>query len=1113
MYKTGDLCRVMPDGNIEFLGRIDFQVKIRGFRIELGEIETVLGKLPAARQVVVTARKEANGQHRLAAYLAVGKEALKDQDAVVTQARAFLKKELPDYMVPALFVLLEAMPLSPNGKIDRKALPEPVVSQSTSEYIPPETETERILAGIWADLLGIPQVGRHDNFFELGGDSILSIQFISRAQTKGLYLTPRDVFEAQTIEALAQVARQNKPVQTDQGLVKGDVLLTPIQHWFFEKHRLNPHHFNQSVLLELDRTIDVELLSSSFGHLIHHHDALRSRFEQTSQGWRQWVTEDQSIEEMFRQIDLSAFDASLRDEKLREVNRELQSTLNIVTGPLIRAALIEYGGSQPQKLLIVIHHLAVDFVSWQILIHDLWMAYDQLKMGSKVRLPDKTSSFKAWSEWLSEHAYETKVEEELEYWLRNSEQTIHPLPLDRPQNRNKNRTSDMEKVVVNLSAPETKVLLRDVQHVYHTQVIEVLLTALVQTFSEWTGSPNLLVDLEGHGRESESLDVSRTVGWFTTLFPVHLRLVGSEYGHNVQAIKKQMRSIPQKGMRYGLLRYLNQHTAPRLASLPEAEVIFNYGGQLRTVNIKAMDDELADEDSPGYLFNISGSVVNDQLIFSWMYSREIYERGTVEYLGTAFIRNLRNLIEYCISNQVQTDGYRAEDFPLAALAQHELENIIGQGADIVDIYPLSPMQSIILEESLAAQGSGVYFTQLGIEITQRLDTERFKQAWQRVLERYEMFRTRFVWQNLKQPMQVVHDTARMIWDEQDWRGIPASEKFRWLDGLMGRERRSGFDLSQEPPIRFTLVRLEDDLYHFIWHCHHLLMDGWTSATVLREVAELYLDPFAYLPEPHRYRDYIAWIQNQDLIQAEAYWRENLSGFFSPSLLPHQKQGHGNHPEFREETLVLSESLLHDLQSFAHSQRITINVLFQACWALTLNHFTREQDVIFGVTVSGRSAPLAGIESRVGLFINTLPLRVHIRPEQSIQEWLWTIMRDQINLEQYIHTTPDLLENCSKVLGGRPLFNSSLRFQNYPMKNIAESLGGGLNVQRVTGVDWWHYPMNVVVVPDSGVKLTINYDARYFDAYAVRQTLRTMEEILSRFVHGSNRGQVKSLLAF
>ncbi len=1109
-YKTGDLVRRLPDGNIEFLGRIDHQVKIRGFRIELGEIESVLGQRPDVHEVVVVARTETGGQQRLVAYLTVDDEVRNRKDEFIPELRNYLKQKLPDYMAPGAFVLLGKFPLTPNGKVDHNALPQPdsTALVSAAEFAPPQTPTEQILADIWIDLLGLEQVGRYDNFFELGGDSIVSLQLINRAQSKGLYLTPRQVFEAQTIESLAQIAAQTRPIQAEQGLITGDAPLTPIQHWFFERHLVNPHHFNQSVLMEVERNVEIDFLTRAIARLLTHHDALRLRFESTEQGWRQWHSDTQSLDGLVRLVDLSSMSSSEQQSRLRAVNKELQASLNLFGGPLLRAALFDFGQSQPQKLIFAIHHLAVDFVSWQILISDLWTVYDQLAQGQPARLPAKGSSFKAWANWLAREAHQEKLNAELDYWLEIGNRPIQSLPVDFETGRN--RVADSDKVEVFLSEAETQALLRDVPGVYHTQINDILLTALAQSFAAWTGSSALLIDLEGHGRESDALDISRTVGWFTSLFPVCLRLEGSDNGAAIKSIKEQLRRIPQKGMGYGILRYLNQESASQLAALPRSQVCFNYGGQLKTIAVHGLGDDTAEEEELDYLLNIGGILIDNRLALSWTYSKKLYKRETIEKLARRFIEALQGLIVHCQSPQ--SGGYTPSDFPLSALSQPQLDRLIGQGANVADIYPLSPLQSVMLTQSLNAPDSGIYFIQTVFQISGNLDAARFKRAWLQVVDGHTTLRTAFAWQDLTEPVQIVSSRVSLPWDEQDWRGMLPAEQADRLNQLLQDERRDGFDLTQAPLMRCILIRLEEDRYQFVWNRHHLLMDGWSYSILLQEALDLYENPALNLPSNRPYRDYISWLRQQDLRQAERFWQERLSGFTVPTALPKQKPGELNAVgPYGEESLLLTAELSAGLQAFVQQYRLTLNTLFQGAWALALNQYSGEQDVVFGVTVSGRSAPLVDIESRTGLFINALPLRIKMTPETPWVSWLQGIMREQINLEQYVYTPLKLLEARSEMPPNQPLFNSNMRFQNYPLKDVNERPKSNLKIVYFFGVDWWRYPLNLVVSPDLRVKLSITYNNRLFDAAVIHEVLQKLASVLSRFVNEKPDNDLKFFL--
>lgn len=680
LYKTGDLARHLPDGNIEFLGRIDHQVKIHGFRIELGEIEATLAQHPAVREAVVVARHDGPGDGRLVAYVVPTSDAEPDAN----ELRIFLKDELPDFMVPAASVILDALPLTPNGKVDRKVLPAPEAHHEPSqEYVAPRTENEQIMAKIWAQVLGIEQVGINDNFFELGGDSILGIQVISRANQAGLKLAPQRLFEHPTVAGVAAVAGVAKPIEAEQSVVAGPVPLTPIQHWFFEADLPVPEHFNQSVLLEILQPLDPKLLESAIKHLMEHHDALRMRFERTESGWHQ-INRESEVQEVFSQFDLSSNPVSEQVATLETTAAQLQANLDLDNGPLMRAALFRMGPDQPDRLLLIIHHLVVDAVSWRILLYNLQTAYRQLEAGQSVAFPPKTTSFKQWAERLQAYAQSDCIREELDYWQAVAQESTPSLPIDIPNGVSTFGTA--RKVTVSLTAEETQALLQETPEAYQTQVNDLLLTALAQTLCHWIGTEAVRLDLEGHGREAitDDLDLTRTVGWFTTLFPVRLNLAGAaEPDAAIKTIKEQLRAVPQKGLGYGVVRYLaDPSLREALETLPQPQIRFNYLGQFDQVS-RDTPFRLAQEgrgpehhaSEPGrYLFDIVGSIVDSQLSVSWTYSEQQYRHETVESLADRFISALRDLIEHCLAPEA--GGYTPSDFADIDLSQADLEELL-----------------------------------------------------------------------------------------------------------------------------------------------------------------------------------------------------------------------------------------------------------------------------------------------------------------------------------------------------------------------------------------------------------------------------------------------------
>jgi aryl carrier-like protein len=389
------------------------------------------------------------------------------------------------------------------------------------------TPAEQALAEIWCEVLGVEQVGVHDNFFHLGGDSILSIQVVSKARQAGFQLTPKQLFQHPTIAQLAEVAGTTIHIPAEQGQVSGPVPLIPIQHWFFEQELAQPQHFNQALLLESRQGLDAELLETAIGHLLEHHDGLRLRFRRVEDGWQQFHQEA-TDETPLSVIDLRQLPAEEVAERLEAEATQLQASLSLGQGPLLRAALFELGGGGGERLLLVIHHLVVDGVSWRILLEDLQTAYQQLSRGERVRLPAKTTSFKRWAELLKEYAESESVGQELSYWEGEGRRQVKDIPVDYEGGHNSE--TSVSSVTVRLSEEETRILLQEVPEVYHTEINDVLLTALVEAYGKWSGEGRLLVDLEGHGREElgEEVDVSRTVGWFTTMYPVRLEIKGWE---------------------------------------------------------------------------------------------------------------------------------------------------------------------------------------------------------------------------------------------------------------------------------------------------------------------------------------------------------------------------------------------------------------------------------------------------------------------------------------------------------------------------------------------------------------------------------------------------------
>ncbi|RKH14324.1 amino acid adenylation domain-containing protein, partial [Corallococcus sp. CA053C] len=1099
-------------GKLEFLGRVDFQLKVRGYRVELGEVEAGLSACEGVREAVVVAREDVPGDKRLVGYVV----AKPGHTVDVTTLRSELKGRLPEYMVPSALVVLEALPLNANGKVDRKALPKPEPTEAeTHGYIAPRTATEQTLERIWAQVLRRERVGIHANFFELGGDSIISLQIVARAAQAGLRITTRQLFQHQTIAALAGVATTAQLVVADQGEVRGPVPLTPIQRRLFEEDVVDPHHLNQSLMIEVRRPVDAALLEQALRQLVAHHDALRLRFTRDAHGWSQ---ENAGLDHplTLRRLDVSALDEAAKAKALQEAAAQVQASLVLEEGLLLRAMLIHRGEGHTARLLLAVHHLAVDGVSWRVLLEDLETAYQQLASGQPVRLPKKTTSFQTWARKLEAHARTPEVLAERAFWLEGT-RSISPLPVDRAGGENV--VASTRSVSLSLDVEETRLLLQEVPSAWRAQINDVLLAALVQSMARWTGQPRVRVNLEGHGREElfADADISRTVGWFTAVYPVLLEVpVSGSPGDGLRAVRDTLRRLPGNGLGYGLLRFLGDDaTAEALRAAPPAQVSFNYLGQFDGVASGAGDTafRIAREGSGPvrspraprrHLLDVSGLVLDGQLQLSWSYSENLYTQATIESLARDFVAALRTLI----STRASQDAARRTptDFPLARVEPAALERVMAAVPDLEDLYPLSPMQQGMLFHTLLEQASGAYFEQRSWSFHSALDLVALKQAWEDVLAHHPVLRTSFFWQGLEAPLQAVHARVTLPWKELDWRGLPAAEQSSRLESFLAEDRALGFELSRAPLMRLALIRTEEHAYRLVWSFHHLLTDGWSSALLRKAVftryAALVQGNAPALAKGPAYREYIAWLQRQDLARTEAFWRDTLAGFSSATPLPagaaSRTLATGG---LSEQAVLLPTAETEALQAFARRHQLTLNTLVQAAWALVLARHANTSDVVFGATVAGRPSELPGVDTMLGMFINTLPVRVLLEEEATVVPWLQRFQAQQVELRNHEHSPLVQVQGWSAVPRGTPLFETLLVFENYPVDTTVDSQARQLDVRDFHAFERTNYPLTAVAAPGRELLLKLAHETPRFDEATAKALLgqwrRALEGLVAR----------------
>lgn len=1107
LYRTGDLARYLPDGNIEFLGRIDNQIKLHGFRIELGELEASLKSHPSVMETVVLLSEKNTEQKRLVAYIVPRVRPAPK----VSELRHYLQETLPEFMIPSRFVFLNRFPLTPNGKLDRGKLLDAGTTDPELEtsYIAPKTHQEKILAKIWADVLNVEQVGIEDNFFELGGDSILSIQIVARAKAAGLGFKPIQLFQHSTIADLLKVIQIGK-FKPQAGETSGLVPLTPIQQWFFGQSLPNPHHWNMSIILETPPQLQQEHLETVIQHLIEHHDTLRLSFELGEFGWIQSYGE---VGEKIScvQVELSKIGDRELPEILAAEGTKHQISLNLAAPPLLRFVWFNLGKERTGRLLVIMHHLLMDGVSWRIWLEDFRTAYRQLERAEAIELPKKTTSFKYWVQKLTDYAQSDTLLQELDYWLAQRQ----PSPSSLPQmpSTGLNSVASTETVTVFLETTETQVALHQVSRLHHTQMNELLLCGLLQTCQRWRGENDLLVELEGHGREAlfEDVDLSRSLGWFTTRFPVLLSCEASfSPSQTLQVVKETLRQIPNRGIGYGLLRYLSNSPEIRekLSHLPQAEICFNYLGQFTQENSifpLLMENQGREKSGLGKhtpSITIDAMVIEGHTQLEWKYNRDLYQRETIETLARDFINSLKTLINECIESERR---YAPSDFPLANLTQSQLDSISQEFSNIADIYPLSPLQQGLLFHSLYSAESNLYCQQKVFTLAASLNQVAFRQAWEIVINRHDSLKTAFIWEKLATPLQVVQSVIALPWREENWCHLSSLQQEEELSDYLKNDLEPGFSLSNGPLMRIALFQVSKAQYYLVWSHHHLLLDGWCNGIIMQEVFRVYQtlcegkEP--NLPPSPPYKDYIAWLNQKNEVAAKKFWRQALKGVKAPTRWGLEQTGralNGDHREYSQEELQLSPATTKSLNTWAKSHHLTINTLIQGSFALLLSRYSGEDDVIFGATVSGRPPELSGVESMVGLLINTLPVRIIVDPDASFLDWLKQLQQQQIEQLEYQYNSLVQIQQWSDVAAGNQLFESFVAVENYPIP--ASLREGKIKILEVRSFSRTNYPLSVTVELDSSLLLVMTYDPEQFKAMAIRQLLQQLQNLMENLGH-------------
>ncbi|MCP4150001.1 MAG: AMP-binding protein, partial [bacterium] len=1056
-------------------------------------------------------------------------------------------------MIPSLFMELEKLPLTTSAKIDSKALPSPDF-KSGSRYEAPANPVEEALIEVWRQILnidGIDTMGVNDNFFNLGGDSIKSIQIASRMREYDLKLEVKDLFTHQTIKQLAPHVKTIGR-SSSQDTVRGIMPLTPIQQWFFRSSFTCSYHFNQSVMIYRREGFEHSMVATVFARIIQHHDALRIVYEglptpDPTGADTPVIQRNRGIEGELFNLEIIDLKNLTQEEIKKRIPMEatrLQAGIDLNTGPLVKLGLFKTGIGD--HLLIAIHHLVVDGVSWRILLEDIRTCFKQALQGKTLVLPAKTDSFKYWSKKLKQYAagkYGKKHYKELEYWKNVENTAIKPLPATWEIGSEKQKRKYRENVSMNRDKTETANLLKKVNWAYNTEINDILFAALALALSEWNGMGKIRINMEGHGRESiiEDVDINRTVGWFTTQYPVLLDLKqAASYkndrrnyiSYTVKSVKETLRQIPNKGINYGVLKYLTTKTRqtgnPLTDTLREdREISFNYLGQfgedapgLFEISPINSGDAGSPEIEQMSLIDINGMVARDSLNMSFAYNRFQFERKHIEALAALFKSGLQEIIHQTMNRKKKE--VTPSDLGYSGITIEELERIthgvkrkLGQETAINAIYPLSPMQKGMLFHYSTETNSDAYFEQSLINITGRLDVQQFKKSFGILTDRYDIFRTLFVHDGLDEPLQLVLEPGKGLvrFLYEDISHIKEKNQIQaYLEALRLEDKEKSFKLSGDMPMRIALFKTGDDSYSIIWSFYHIIMDGWCLGIIFKELLHCYRHLTEGKPLPVQmqpvtpYRKYIRWLAEQDSEDGLEFWQNYLEGYEQTATLPKTKNPDGTHEltaEYKHADLDwgIEALLTAGLNKIAQQNGTTLNLVLQSLWGLLLMKYNNNEDVVFGAVVSGRPAGIEGIEDMIGLFINTVPVRVTAGDRQEFRQLLSRQHSGNAKTNEYEYLSLADVQSQSPLKGR--LFDHIMVFENFPvaeeLKQSTREQGLPFNINTMEAREQTNYSFNIILAPGKCIKITFSYNAFVYERAVVENIRHHLSEIIRQVV--------------
>lgn len=1080
MYRTGDTGYINENNEIVILGRIDDQVKIRGFRVELQEIEQQIMRLDGADEAVVIRKKESNGDFLVGYYTGT----LPDSDL-----RDAISGFLPTYMVPEYLIQIKSLPHLPNGKIDKKNLENRPI-QHYRNSTKPITEAEKIVCGVYEEVLEINEVGRDDSFFELGGDSIKAIRIVSKLRNIGYQITVKSIMQLAKPALIAKELQKLKVKDVEVQRAKGEVLLSPIQYRFFESELENPDYFNQSIILTADKQINISAIRYCMKCILENHDQLRAAFD----------GKHQELREKFEEGQYELYLYNLKDgnleHSLKKVSNELQKHISLSKKKLICCAVIE--SQDFHALMVCIHHLVIDGVSWNILIEDINQLYAGYTLNSNVDIPKRTTSFKEWSKTLTNYYQKGRNNEELIYWRKISKRLVNSKPLF-----DEVSISSLKESQCKLSEEITSKLIKLAREIMSMNPNEILLTVLLRSLAIMFNRKDISIFIESHGRPElcEQIDITRTVGWFTALYPVLFEKIGDDYFDDLMITKESLRSVPNNGVGYDVARMNNLLES----DYHEPLITYNYFGNREVENgmdsliLRPSNYEIGDNIDTRNHFG-SPLAINAEIIKGEFCVDISYPISMITEKKFLIFKNLflEQAEKYVIALEDQKEkmttpsDYYVNDISLRDWSVIT-QKLTMHDEKLEDIYCLTPLQEGMLYDKLRDADSLNYILQTVIRLRKPIDLSTMENAIERLSSVHSILKTHIFYDDITKPKQVVPITRKIGLEYIDLTG--ESSKKDLFEDICNTQRNKGFDFERDSLIRFVVCKLSDEDNKIIITAHHVIMDGWSFPLIVNDLMKLYENSCLRLNRP-RYSEYINYMKKKD--NSCAYWKELLQGVEEKTAIIPLKKDVSLENDILEVEMSICESDVKKIEKLTQKYHVTTNTFVETVWGILLQQYNGIDDAIFGKVVSGRNIDIPEIEKMVGLFINTIPVRVKCEKDIKFINLLKNIQNQSVESSEYDHIS--LMKIQEEAGLGENSVQTVLAFENYYVDDASMDYGYEVeNSKEQTDFD-----LALAVSQDKGLRFNLMYRAGKYSKIEMDYLLEHLKNLILDVLSNSEK---------